>query len=333
VRGLRGLDLIAALRAVAAYRDRPMVVMASDENPADRRRAAEIGVEAYIRRGSFGQRRLLEAVRELVTTAAPEPTPDGAVASILIVDDSGATRRLTAGLVERLGYRARLAASGREALEQLSRQRYDMLLLDCQMPDMDGFETAAELRRREGAGRRTPIIALTADAGRPERERCLAAGMDDVLAKPVGRAELAAALQRLTAAAAPPSPEPVRAGEEPIDLGALEWVEELRELGDADEVPELFGAFFAETENRLTALREAASRHDGPALRRIAHSLKGSAGSFGAREVSQLAGLLEERLESGGQQPTGELATRIEAAFRRARAALEAHLDLGRAPG
>jgi CheY-like chemotaxis protein len=339
VRGLRGLDLVAALRAVPAYRDRPMVVMTSDENPADRRRAAEIGVQAYIRRGSFGQQRLLDAVWELI-----EPRPEGARPavppaallpdSVLIVDDSSANRRLTTGLVERLGYRAQTAANGREAVEALSREPWAAVLMDCRMPEMDGFEATAEIRRREGGAGRTPIIALSADARPADRERCLAAGMDDFLAKPVRQTELEATLRRWTrpdaaATAAPPRVEPAEESEDPLDPTALEWVEELAELGSADEVPELFGAFIAETESRLVALREAASRGDSDALARIAHSLKGSAGSFGARQVSRLAAELDESVAAGSPRPADDLVRRIEAAFRRARAALEAHPAIG----
>ena len=138
---------------------------------------------------------------------------------------------------------------------------------------MDGLETAAEIGRRERAGRRTPIIALTADARPADRERCLAAGMDDFLAKPVDRAELAAAPQRWAPADRPAAADAHGAGaaeaaedDEPIDLRALEWVDELRELGDAGEVPELFGIFFAETERRLVAARACLAQRDQAAL-------------------------------------------------------------------
>src|SRR5262249_36351990 len=112
---------------------------------------------------------------------------------ILVVDDSPLNQEVALAILARLGCRGDTAGGGPKALVALARAEYDAVLMDCQMPGMDGLATSAEIRRCEGPGRHTPIIALTANAMARDRERCLAAGMDDYLAKPVRMAELAAA--------------------------------------------------------------------------------------------------------------------------------------------
>jgi signal transduction histidine kinase/CheY-like chemotaxis protein len=130
---------------------------------------------------------------------------------VLVVEDSPVNRLVAVHVLERCGYRSHVVTNGREALGALSTQRYDAVLMDCQMPDVDGYEATRELRRREGAGHRTPVIAMTAHAMTGDRERCLAAGMDDYIAKPVRSQALADVLKhwirdperRRVAAAAP----------------------------------------------------------------------------------------------------------------------------------
>ena len=118
----------------------------------------------------------------------------GAGGSILVVDDNPVNQRIAARMVEKGGHRVRTANDGSSAVQAWETERFDVVLMDCQMPGMDGFEATAEIRKREGGLRRTPIIALTASAMKGERERCLAAGMDDFLAKPIDLAELHRAL-------------------------------------------------------------------------------------------------------------------------------------------
>ena len=335
IRGLRGLELVAVLKALPQYQSRPFVLMTSDENAADRRRAAELGVDAYIRRGDFGQRRLIETVRELLGRA--EAPPPGRGGLVLVADDSAANRRLTAALVERLGYEVETAANGHEVLAALARRPPSAVLMDCQMPDMDGFEASRRIRAAEANAHHLPIIALTADAGPADQARCQAAGMDDFLAKPVRSLELAVALEKWIR----PVPLPVgeggrRPGEgplhpvapakpppdaDPIDRAALEWIDELRELGKEEEVAPLFDTFFSETESRLAALRQALADQDKDAVKRVAHSLKGSCGFFGVRELRQMAVELEEYAAGSAPAPDAA-ADRLDAAFSRARAAL-----------
>jgi CheY-like chemotaxis protein len=117
-------------------------------------------------------------------------------ARILVVEDNAANLKVAVRMIERLGYRADVAGNGSEALEILGRMQYDAVLMDCQMPELDGYEATREIRRSEKDGRHLPIIAMTASAMAGDRERCLAAGMDDYISKPVKLHIVAAVLER-----------------------------------------------------------------------------------------------------------------------------------------
>ncbi len=115
---------------------------------------------------------------------------------MLVVEDSPVNRLVAVHVLERCGFRAHVVNDGREALQALATQSYDAVLMDCQMPNIDGYEATKELRRREGGSRHTPVIAMTAHAMTGDRERCLAAGMDDYIAKPVRSQTLVEVLHR-----------------------------------------------------------------------------------------------------------------------------------------
>ena len=184
---------------------RPIQVLMTDggtRGHADRLAAA--GFLAYlsrpIRSGTLADAltRLVAPRCDLPTRAAADPKVEPALPGlrVLVVDDNAVNQKVATKMLEKFGCRIDLASSGREAVELWARVPYALILMDCHMPDMDGFEATAEIRRRENPDSRTPIVALTANAMAGDRDRCLEAGMDDYLAKPIKPAELRAAVTR-----------------------------------------------------------------------------------------------------------------------------------------
>jgi two-component system, sensor histidine kinase and response regulator len=140
--------------------------------------------------------RSARAERTLAEAERGEPDPTRRQANVLVVEDNAANLKLTVRLVERLGYHADVAANGAEAISMIEHTPYDAVLMDCQMPEMDGYEATRLIRKTETAARHLPIVAMTADALSGDRERCLAAGMDDYISKPVKLHVVAAVLGR-----------------------------------------------------------------------------------------------------------------------------------------
>ena len=247
----------------------------------------------------------------------PGPAPSGPPRGrVLVVEDNAVNQMVARALLARQGCLADVAGSGREAVEATSRVRYDLVLMDCRMPDLDGFEATRLIRRREGAGRRTPIVALTASVSAADRDECLAAGMDDYLGKPIRVAELQATLLRFLPRARPEgaAPPAERAlSDVALDGGVL------RELRDAvgEGFPRVLASFLASTSPKVAALRGAALGGDEEALRRTAHALAGSVGTVGALRLSELCRRLETA--PGRVADTDPLLEEIEAEHRRVR--------------
>jgi signal transduction histidine kinase/DNA-binding response OmpR family regulator/HPt (histidine-containing phosphotransfer) domain-containing protein len=204
--GMDGLDLARAIAADPALAATRLIMLSSVSHAGQDGAVRAAGVAATLLkpvRQSVLYNRLLSVLGTAPPAASaprpPEPRPGGAPAHqrVLVVEDNTVNQHVAVRMLERLGCRADVAANGREALDVLGRDAYDAVLMDCQMPEMDGFTATAAIRGREaGSGRHVPIIAMTANALRGDRERCLAAGMDDYLSKPVTLESLAAALGR-----------------------------------------------------------------------------------------------------------------------------------------
>jgi CheY-like chemotaxis protein/HPt (histidine-containing phosphotransfer) domain-containing protein len=223
---------------------------------------------------------------------------------VLLAEDNTVNQRVTRAQLARLGCEVDLARDGREAITAVARCAYDLVFMDCQMPEVDGFDATREIRRREEAGSRVTIVALTANALRGDRDRCLAAGMDDYLAKPTDLDTLKKTLERhapSTSAGSPAEPTSEGAG----TLVAQQALSNLKALerdgpGFLAVLVHDFDEGFRE---RLGDMRLAARENDGAALRGAAHSVKGSAGIVGAEGMASLCRRLE--LLAGEGQTAG----------------------------
>ncbi len=210
-----------------------------------------------------------------------------------MVDDDPVNRLVTTAELAALGYAADATDSGETALDLLAREPYDIVLLDCELPGLDGYETCRRLRQREGEARRTRVIALTAHAVAEEKEECLAAGMDAHLGKPLRGEDLAAVMRRWQEEASgtlppvPPMPEPDGIGER---LAALE---RLGEKTGEDVLGQVVESFLQRGEKDLETLRWALARGDGTAFAAAAHSLAGSSGILGAAGLAVSCAELE----------------------------------------
>ncbi|SMC25791.1 PAS domain S-box-containing protein [Desulfacinum hydrothermale DSM 13146] len=253
---------------------------------------------------------------------------------ILLAEDNPINQKVAVGSLRKLGYEAEVVNNGREAIDRLEREEFDLLLVDVQMPEMDGFETTRIIRDESSKvlNHRIPIIAMTAHAEAGDRERCLEAGMDDYVAKPIRLEELQAAIARQAekARSAPrietcaKDPSPASVPKSPGSVGekrdVLDWDELVDRLaGDMELAWEILEDFVEELPQRLQEMREGLQSGDMENVKRSAHTLKGSAANVSAKGLSHCALQVEhaaaegdpERVEAGLEEVRRE-AERLE---------------------
>jgi PAS domain S-box-containing protein len=261
---------------------------------------------------------------------------------ILLAEDNTVNQKLALRLLERMGYRADVAANGLEVLEALQRQRYDVILMDVQMPEMDGLEASRAIHQQWPAEEHPRIVAMTANAMQGDREECLAAGMHDYLTKPIQIKALQDALEQaglwakrrttpLPSVTARLQPfEEIPEGVPPItgdgrqeeampalDPAVLAELRQFQGEGEPDIVQELAEAFQFETPPLLEALRESVINKQPEQLKHAAHNLKGSSHNLGARRMATLSAELEAIGKHGTVEGAAELVTRLEQEYRR----------------
>ena len=271
----------------------------------------DLGFEARSERGSRfwftvplhrGDPQKLDA-EEAPSPQAPDshgpsiPAPSAVSACILLVEDNPVNQMVASGMLEMLGHHVDVATGGEEALDAMAATRYDVVLMDCQMPGMDGFEATREIRRREDAAPkvspRIPVIALTAAAFAEDRERCLAAGMDDHLGKPVSARDLAAVLERwLTGdegglGRSSNSSEVDAVQYAVLDTSAVAALRAIDPDGSQGLLPKLARAYQNSAPDHVECMIRAIEKSDPMALAQAAHVLKSSSASLGAMKIAE----------------------------------------------
>lgn len=238
---------------------------------------------------------------------------------ILVAEDNPVNQQVAVRMLAKLGCRADVAANGREAVQMHGQQAYHLVLMDCQMPELDGYQATAQIRAMETGCRRTPIVALTSQSSPDEQEKCLAAGMDDFLSKPVQPQILEKVMARwLQSAAMPPT------------------VAEPEKHDELEEVQALFGADFAElaalyqtdSPKRIGILHQAGAAGDGAQIAKVAHAFSGSCASIGATHLSALCKELELHAKEGMLTDFHRKLSIIEAEYNRVSAKLQAMVKI-----
>ena len=238
-------------------------------------------------------------------------------ARILLAEDNEVNQKLAVAVLEKFGYRVEVVVDGREAVSAVARGGYDLVLMDCQMPELDGYAAATEIRRRQNGGPRIPIVAMTASAMQGERDRCLAAGMDDYVTKPIDRRRLQEVLDQWLGAAVP---EP-RSDDVPVDSGAALDLSHLQSIvGHEPATIRSYLELFHQATGPLVAdVGGAIQRRDAAAVARVAHTLRGSCGSIGALGMADVVGRLEDRSRSGEWDAIEELYRHLEQSYQQVR--------------
>jgi CheY-like chemotaxis protein/HPt (histidine-containing phosphotransfer) domain-containing protein len=258
---------------------------------------------------------------------------DGARKRLLLVEDSLINQKVAVGMLEKLGYEVDVASNGLEALQAVERAEYDLILMDCQMPEKDGYEATVEIRQREGGSKHTPIIAMTALAMSGDRERCLAAGMDDYIAKPIAEEHLKNLLGRWQgqlepgANASQVGKQTEAVIDDVLDELVLENLRALEGAGQSGLLSDLVRLFVEGVPEELATLRQCVASGDAQGLERGAHKLKSSSASLGVRRMAMLCAELEEMGRAGAVETSERLVTQLDREFTRGSAALRSAAD------
>jgi CheY-like chemotaxis protein/HPt (histidine-containing phosphotransfer) domain-containing protein len=250
---------------------------------------------------------------------------------VLLAEDSRVNQRLAIGLLGKHGHEVTVTNNGKEAVAAFEKERFDVVLMDVQMPEMDGIEATAVLRAIERqSGRRTPIIAMTAYAMKGDREMCLEAGMDDYVSKPVRAQQLFEAIERvLHRAASKDSPSDDAAAQEDGDV--INWSEALANAGeDRDLLKDMAALFLRDSPELWRKVQDAVASENADRLAKAAHRLKGESSVFGAHRALALALQLEEMGKNNDLAKAPQTLQQTEVELARLRRELEAFCASGK---
>jgi PAS domain S-box-containing protein len=299
-----GFMLADAIRRDSQLDSTVLMMLTSGDQPDDLARCDTLRISSYLVK-PVKQSELFNAVARAVhaplaldphpTTGTPESVPTRPL-HVLLAEDSDLNQRLAVGLLRKWKHTVEVVGNGREAVAAWSRGQFDVILMDVQMPEVDGLEATRLIRSKEALrGGHVPIIALTAHALAGDRERCLAAGMDGYVAKPIRARELQAALEPFAITDAPITATSTSGRPDIIDWGAaMQSVQ-----GDEELLWDVLDAFIQEGPQLVSAIDAAMVGEDAPELRRTAHTLKGSLRTIGAAPLAEHAEAIEMEAKAG----------------------------------
>jgi two-component system sensor histidine kinase/response regulator len=277
--------------------DATIMMLSSSGQYDESKKCRDVGIATHLTK-PVDQRELLGAILRVLahepgqravlpSSMLPAELPERRL-HVLLAEDNAVNQRLAASLLERRGHNVVVAVNGREAVDAIRRQPFDVVLMDVQMPEMGGFEATGAIRALERqSGAHIPIVAMTAHAMKGDRERCLAAGMDEYLTKPLDPRQLCLLVEQMAAGRVPAA----------VDQSAAAGVSHqvlARVGGDRELLAEISRLFVEEAPRHLERIRQALDARDGDALRRAAHGLKGAAANFDADGVVSASRTLEE---------------------------------------
>jgi PAS domain S-box-containing protein len=295
--GVDGFTLAAEIKGHPELAAAVLMMLSSAARSEDAARCRQLGIATYLTK-PIKQSELLDAILVVASGEWKVPieqpstfhVPTFARLRVLLAEDNFINQRLAARLLEKQGHEVVVANNGMEALAALEREKFDLVLMDVQMPEMSGLEAAAAIRKREACrggygpkGAAVPVIAMTAHAMKGDRERCLDAGMDGYVCKPVRGAELYEAIARVvpTAGSAQETPRPSGAPERDEELDCSELMDQV--AGDLGLLREVVRVFLETYPGMLAQVKEAVDRRDATALYRSAHALRGVVSNFRSR--------------------------------------------------
>ena len=314
-----GISVARMIRADLLIRDTPIVlVTAIGRRKSDVEFFKSEGIETFVMK-PVRRAQLASAIAQVVRRIPEEPEeasrprpPEEKTTrkEILVVEDNPVNQKVAVGQLRTLGYDADVVSNGNDALDAIRHESYELIFLDCQMPDIDGYDVARTIRSMEKGGRRVPIVAMTAHAMEGEREKCLAAGMDDYLTKPVSMQRLSSMLVRWLGARA-----------EVVDMEKMAGLQQLAKANPSF-MRDITALFREDALLRLHELRDSLSAANAERVARAAHSLKSSSGNIGASRMYSLCATIESTAKQGKLDGIGEMVEQLGTELERALTAL-----------
>jgi PAS domain S-box-containing protein len=346
--GQPGMDALELSRGIKARADIAKVrLVLLTRRQADIKIARDAGIDACIAK-PVRQTVLYECLVNVMAGQPQEPVATPAVSgpastamagtrgNILVVEDNLINQQVALGILQIQGYSVAVVNNGREALDAHAQGAFDLILMDCHMPEMDGFEATREIRARErSTGKRVPIVALTANAMAQDREACLSAGMDDHLSKPFSMLTLQDMLDRWMPQAASRQAQPAQSasrspagGAEALDRQVLEQLGKVLTNGKPELLARVIKLYLAESPKLVKKLKQAAGTGNAPEVVSSAHSLKSSSANVGAKLLSRYCEDLEASARSADIEEARRIMAKLETEHSSVQTTLAAEYEL-----